>query len=188
LASSVLRVAMGSHLSGLSDLLAALMLVVAVYCIGRLVLSFGSRRSTERESDVIHAVMGVSMAGMLTPSLAAVPSGLWVLVFSASTLWFGWRVVGEADREATWSHVLGRHLPHLLMSAAMVYMLVVVEWTGSMRAPQGGSMAGMAGMTGSGAARWPLLTIGLAIVLLSDGALSFGLNLRQMSARLSAAP
>jgi hypothetical protein len=77
---------MGSHLSGLSDLLAALMLVVAVYCIGRLVLSFGSRRSTERESDVIHAVMGVSMAGMLTPSLAAVPSGLWVLVFSASTL------------------------------------------------------------------------------------------------------
>jgi hypothetical protein len=165
----------------LSDLLAALMLAVAVYCIGRLVLSFGSRRTTERESDVIHSVMGVSMAGMLTPALAAVPTGLWVLVFCASTLWFGWRLVGEADREEIGGHALGQHLPHLLMSAAMVYMLVVVEWTGSM----GGSMPGMPGMAGAGvgAARWPLLTIGLAVVLLGDGALSFGLNFRHMMAR-----
>jgi hypothetical protein len=177
---------MDSHLAVLSDLLAGFMLAVAVYCIGRLVLSFGSRRSTERESDVIHAVMGVSMAGMLTPSLAAVPTGLWVLVFCASTLWFGWRAVAEADRDIIGGHALGQHLPHLLMSAAMVYMLVVVEWTGSMGAARGGSMAGMAGMagSGSGAARWPLLTIGLAVVLLGDGALSFGLNFSQVMARL----
>jgi Domain of unknown function (DUF5134) len=177
---------MGNHLAVVSDLLAALMLAVAVYCVGRLVLSLRSRRSTQRESDVIHSVMGVSMAGMLTPSLAAVPTGLWVLVFSASTLWFGWRAVAEADREVVGGHALGQHLPHLLMSAAMVYMLVVVEWTGSMAASHGGSMAGMpgmAGMSGGSAARWPLLTIGLAIVLLGDGALSFGVNLRQLMAR-----
>jgi hypothetical protein len=175
---------MGSHLPLLSDLLTALMLAVAVYCVGRLVLSFGARRAAERESDVVHAVMGVSMAGMLTPALAAVPSGLWVLTFCASTLWFGWRLVSEADRKVIGGHALSQHLPHLLMSGAMVYMLVVVEWTGS-AVSGAGSMAGMSGMSGmAGAARWPLLTIGLAVVLLGDGALSFGLTLRQLMARL----
>src|SRR5580698_3216778 len=99
---------MGDHLPLLSDVLAALMLAVAVYCLGRLFVSLTSRRTTQRDADAVHAVMGVSMAGMLTPSLAAVPNPLWVLVFGASILWFGWRVVHDSDTESV-GRPIGQH-------------------------------------------------------------------------------
>jgi hypothetical protein len=170
---------------GLSDILAALMLAVALYCVGRLVFSFGSRRTTDRDADLVHVVMGVSMAGMLAPSLAAGPTGLWVLAFCASTGWFGWRVVRDAEGDRAAAQPLGQHVPHLLMSGAMVYMLVVVAWSGSTGLSHRVSMAGMSmSMGGSGAARWPLLTVALAVLLLGDGALTFGRNLRQVPAPL----
>jgi hypothetical protein len=168
----------GSHLPVLSDLLAALMLAVAVYCLGRFLVSFASGRTTQRDADAVHTVMGVSMAGMLTPSLAAVPDGLWVLVFGASILWFGWRVVRDSDAQAVGRRAIGQHLPHLLMSAAMVYMLIVAEWTGAMNG-RGATAFGM-GAAGMSAIRWPLLIVVITILLLGDGVLTFGLNLRQL--------
>jgi hypothetical protein len=167
---------MGEHAVGLSDLLAALMLGVAAYCTGRLVLSLRSRARTARDADAVHAVMGVSMAGMLAPSLAAGPPVMWVLIFSASTVWFGWRVVREADRSRG-ADPLGQHPPHLLMSAAMVYMVIVVAWSGSMGTPQRAGMLAM-GDAGTSAARWSLLTIALAALLFGDGALTFVRSLR----------
>jgi hypothetical protein len=167
---------MDNHLPVLSGLLAALMLVVGVYCVGRLFLSFAAHRTTQRDADAVHSVMGFSMAGMLMPSLAAVPTGLWVLVFCASTVWFGWRVVHDSDNAAA-GRQIGQHMPHLLMSAAMVYVLVVAEWTGSMS----GHGAGAFGMGGMNATRWPLMTVLVAALLLGDGALTFGLNLRQLA-------
>ena len=122
--------------------------------------------------------MGVSMAGMLMPSLAALPTGLWLVVFSASTLWFGWHVVRESDRESVAGRAASQHLAHLLMSAAMVYMLIVAEWTGSMGTPGGSAMLHMSAASMS-AVRWPLLTVLIAVLLLGDGVLTFGLNLRQ---------
>jgi hypothetical protein len=176
---------MDNHLPVLSDLLAALMLAVGAYCVGRLVVSFAPHRKTQRDADVVHTVMGVSMAGMLMPSLAAGPTGLWVLVFCASTLWFGWRVVRDSDHAAA-GRQFGQHLPHLLMSAAMVYVLIVAEWTGPMR----GAAFGM-GTAGLNAARWPLVTVLIAALLLGDGALTFSFNRRQLalhSARADLAP
>jgi Domain of unknown function (DUF5134) len=166
---------MGDHPGVITDLLAVLMLSVAVYCIGRLVLSLRSRWTTQRETDAVHTVMGVSMAGMLVPSLSALPSGLWLLIFSGTTLWFGWHVVRESDREFVGGRAAGQHVPHLLMSAAMVYMLIVVEWTGSMGTPHGSAMLGMSAAS-MGAVRWPLLTVVIAVLLLGDGVLTFGLN------------
>jgi hypothetical protein len=168
---------MGDLPGPITDLLAVLMLSVAVYCIGRLGFSLGSRWTTQRETDAVHTVMGVSMAGMLVPSLSALPSGLWLLVFSGTTRWFGWHVVRESDRESVGVRAAGQHLPHLLMSAAMVYMLIVVEWTGSMGAPRGSAMVHM-GAASMGAVRWPLLTVVIAVLLLGDGVLTFGLDLR----------
>src|SRR5271170_1313146 len=103
-----------------SDVLAAIMLSVALYCTGRLAVSFGSRRRTERDTDAVHAVMGVSMAGMLKPSLAAAPPGLWVLVFAASAAWFGWRVLHDSDLDSVGAHSFAQHFSHLLMCAAML--------------------------------------------------------------------
>jgi hypothetical protein len=167
---------MDNHVAVLSDLLAALMLVVGVYCVGRIFLSFAAHRKTQRDADAVHAVMGFSMAGMLMPSLAAVPTGLWVLVFCASTLWFGWRTVRDSDNAAA-GRLIGQHLPHLLMSAAMVYVLIVAEWTGSM---SGHGATGLA-MGEMNAARWPLMTVLVAALLLGDGALTFGFNMRQLA-------
>jgi Domain of unknown function (DUF5134) len=169
---------MGNHVWGLSDLLAGAMLLVAAYCVARLVLSFRPRIRTRRDADVVHAVMGVSMAGMLAPSVAAGPTSMWVLIFLASTVWFGWRVVRDAERESVGTHPLGQHLPHLLMSAAMVYMLIVVAWSGSMAMPQRAGMMAM-GAAGTSAARWSFLTIVLAVLLFGDGALTFGRSMRQ---------
>jgi hypothetical protein len=169
---------MGDQLGGFSDLLAGAMLLVAAYCVGRLVLSLRARARTRRDADVVHAVMGVSMAGMLAPSLAAGPTGMWVLIFSASTAWFGWRVVRDADRESVGTHPLGQHLPHLLMSAAMVYMLIVVAWSASLGAPHRAGIMAM-GAAGTSAARWSFLTVALAVLLFGDGALTFSRGLRQ---------
>jgi hypothetical protein len=166
---------MGEHVWGLSDLLAGTMLLVTAYCVGRLVLSFRPRTRMRRDADIAHAVMGVSMAGMLAPSLAAGPTAMWVLVFSASTLWFGWRVVRDAEIERVGTYSFGQHLPHLLMSAAMVYM-ILMAWSGSMATPQ---RAGMMAAAGASAAPWSLLTIALAVLLFGHGAFAFGRTLRQ---------
>jgi hypothetical protein len=168
---------MDNHMRILSDLLAVAMLGVAVYCIGRLAISLAARRKSQHDADAVHTLMGVSMAGMLSPSLAAVPTGLWVMVFCSTTLWFGWKVGRDVDRDVVESPI-GQHLPHLLMSAAMVYMTIVAEWMGPMR----GSAAAASPMVGMamGAARWPLLTIVIAVLLLGDGAFTFGLNIRKV--------
>jgi hypothetical protein len=59
-----------------------------------------------------------------------------------------------------------------------VFMLVVAAWSGSLAAGQTLSMAGMK-MSMAGAARWPLLTVALAVLLFGDGVFTFGRSLRQ---------
>jgi hypothetical protein len=161
----------------ISDLLAAAMLAVALYCVARLALSFSGTRVTERSTDGVHAVMGISMAGMLVPSLSAVPTTVWVVVFSGSALWFGWEVF--QDSVAVRRQPFGSHLPHLLMCAAMIYMLVVMDWTGSGH-PSGSSSMSMSGLSGHGAT-WPLLAFALTAILVSDVALNAGVTLHRLA-------
>ena len=155
------------------------MLAVAAYCTARLVVSFRSRGVTQRDSDAVHAVMGVSMAGMLVPSMYSASNGLWTLVFSGSALWFGWKVLHDSDRVAVGSHPLGSHVPHLLMSVAMVYMLVVMDWSGSMHASHGAPMPAM-GATSTGGSEWPFFAFVLTVLLLGDVAIDAGLSLRRL--------
>ena len=99
----------------------------ALYCASRLVLARTHRRRTERDVDLVHVVMGVAMAGLLVswlaPPRAASGRSSW------GGGWFGWPawyaarppvlpdVTGTATRR---SH----HVPHLMMSGTMVYMLL----------------------------------------------------------------
>jgi hypothetical protein len=156
------------------------MLTVAAYCTVRLVVSLRSPGVTQRDTDAVHAVMGVSMAGMLVPSFSSAPSGLWILAFSGSALWFGWKVLHDADRVAVSSHPFGSHLTHVLMCAAMVYMLIVMEWSGSMHASHGARMLAMGG-TNTGGSQWPLLAVVLTALLVGDVAINAGLNLRRLA-------
>ena len=73
--------------------LAGLMIAIAVYCASRLAVSRLHGRYTELDTDGLHAVMGVAMAGMLQPQLTAVPVTAWSAVFATGATWFTWAVV-----------------------------------------------------------------------------------------------
>ena len=100
---------MGNH-PWVSDFLAVAMLAVAADRVARLVVSFRSSRVTQRDSDAVHAVMGVSMAGMsgLPCPLHRMGRGT---SFFGSALWFGWKVPHDSDRAAVGGHPLGRTRP-----------------------------------------------------------------------------
>ena len=56
----------------LTVIFAAAMIAVAAYCAGRLVVARWRRRPTDVDSDGMHVVMGVAMAGMLVTGLRCV--------------------------------------------------------------------------------------------------------------------
>lgn len=149
--------------SWLAPGLAAVMIATAVYCAGRLAAARLWRRSTEVEADSVHIVMGVAMAGMLLPRLSPVPARAWEAVFGAAGAWFAYQAVrGRLRRNAAASGWRCAHpVPHLVESAAMVYMLAVLPgaWPG-----WSGRATAMPGMGGGGAAPGGSL-LALAVIL-----------------------
>jgi hypothetical protein len=145
--------------SWLSYAFAAVMLATAAYCVARLVFARLRSRCVEHDHDIAHVLMGVAMAGMLVPRLDPLDGTVWGVVFALTTAWFVVRVV-RARRAA------GHHLPHLFLSAAMLYMYLAEPSTSA----TGGGTAGMAGMPGMGSAgtdgvRYPTVALALALVL-----------------------
>ncbi len=142
--------------SWLADGFAGLMLLTAVYCAGRLAAARIQRRPTERDVDLVHALMGVAMAGLLTPWIGLRPAGLWTglwaVVFAAATGWFAWRagLAWWLARRPVPS--AGHRLPHLIMSGAMVYILLAGH----------AAVSAPGAATGGTGARFPLLAIILA--------------------------
>jgi Domain of unknown function (DUF5134) len=144
---------------------AALMLLTALYCAARLVLARTQRRPTEQDVDLVHVLMGGAMAGMLAPSAVLLPgpaqpggtiwAGVWSLVFGVATVWFGGRVVLSYRATGRLRPVGSHHLPHLIMSGTMVYMLATVARPGP---PSGAGLAGAAGSS----VHFPLLALILA--------------------------
>jgi hypothetical protein len=112
----------------LADLLAAAMVGVACFHASRFVLALLWRRSTDYDVDVVHTLMGVSMAGMLTGWLSGPWNSAWTIVFAASTIWFGAGLVRHLAGPAPGDAVT-HHLPHLVASAVMLYMLWAMGWS-----------------------------------------------------------
>lgn len=140
----------------LTDIFAAAMLAVAVYCTGRLVTSRRWRRPTELDTDGAHVVMGVAMAGMLVSGLRTLPSAIWEVVFAAGAAWFGYRML-RARRGAQPSPWRSSHpLPHLVECGAMVFMFLILPAS----AAAGTSMT----MTAT-ESRFSFLTLPLALFL-----------------------
>ena len=140
---------------------AALMVVIAAYCAGRLAVSWLRRRATERDADGLHVLMGVAMAGMLQQRLTPVPGAAWRVVFAAAAAWFAWQAIragGRGAAGARWAHPV----PHAVESAAMVYMLLPV---GSRPSGRGAGMA-MPGMSQGAATGNPALTLVLVLFML----------------------
>jgi len=133
--------------SWILDILAGLMLLVAAISAGRLVAARAWAGSAgEADIDVAHLLMGVGMAGMLVASLTTLPNGVWDAIFAVLTAWFGWRVYRESRGEGVRVLADGHRMPHLVHSAAMLYMFAALN------APAASSGGGMSGMGSSGMA------------------------------------
>jgi hypothetical protein len=143
----------------LADLVAVIMLVTGVYCLGRVVVSRVQRRPTDLDVDVVHGVMGVGMAAMLVPSLSPVPNVTWAWVFGVAAAWFAWRIVGVYRSPRTGRIAEAHYLPHFVMALAMIYMGVAVS--GSAHAGSGGGMA----MGSGSAAHFPTGALILALLI-----------------------
>lgn len=129
-----------------ADLLAVAMVGVACFHASRLTLALLWRRSTAVDVDVVHTLMGVSMAGMLTGFLGGAWNDVWMVVFAASTFWFGFGAVRELSVAAPVGGVTTHHLPHFVASAVMLYMLVAMRWMSmSMTGPHMSSMGHVSG-------------------------------------------
>jgi hypothetical protein len=145
--------------SWLTGLLAAVMLTVAAYNATRLVAAPRRGRAAELDADGVHVVMGIAMAGMLTPALSFAPARLWQAVFAAAGTWFAWQFLRtrRGARLGPWR--CPHPLPHLIECAAMVLMLAL---------PAATAATGMAAMTGTltgAAARFSPLTLLLALFM-----------------------
>src|SRR5215470_15538018 len=122
-----------------AGVLAAVVLLIAGYCATRLVAARWWRRSTDHGVDVLHAVMGVAMAGMLVPRLSLLQPRAWAVLFAVGAVWFGWQVLrGRRRHRATGpaqpaalaqggqAGLGGHHGAHVLFCAAMVCMLLAM--------------------------------------------------------------
>jgi hypothetical protein len=147
-------------------------LSVVVLSMGRLAGGLRGRQIIW-DSELLHLAMGVSMAGMLAPGVAVVPSAVWLGVFALGGCWFAGRASLTARRGITRQFV-GTSLVRVGGCAAMVYMFLVVPPAGSMPAMAdlicGARMLGMSGTStaGVGLAMGPAITaVGLGAVLLA---------------------
>jgi Domain of unknown function (DUF5134) len=152
----------------LLDIFAALMLVVAAVSAARLVTARpwvgggGTAGPAGPDVDVAHLLMAIAMAGMLAASLTTLPNTAWDVIFALMTAWFAWRVWHDARASGIRALAGGHCAPHLVHSAAMLYMFLALA------APVGAG-SGMAGMGASGSAmqtlEYPTLAFAFALIL-----------------------
>jgi len=147
--------------------LAAVMIATATYCAGRLAVARLWRRSTEVDADAVHVVMGAAMAGMLLPGLSPLPGTVWEAIFGAAVAWFAYRAVrglrpGGAASRWRCSHPM----PHLVESAAMVYMLTALPGSWHSWPGQAMPMPGMGGDRPAAGGSLPALAVILALFMI----------------------
>jgi hypothetical protein len=143
----------------LLDIFAAIMLLVAAVSAARLA---AVRRDPDADIDGSHLLMGVAMAGTLTASLAARPSVAWEVIFGLLTAWFGYRMAREYRAgQGLRALVREHHAPHLLHSAAMLYMFL------ALRRPSHSAPAGAMGGMGTAGLRLPTLALLFAVLLVA---------------------
>jgi hypothetical protein len=147
----------------LTGLLAAVMLTVAAYNATRLAAATRWGRAAELDADGVHVVMGVAMAGMLTPGLSFAPARLWQAIFAAAGAWFAWQFLRTRRGAQLGPWRCPHPLPHLIECAAMVLMLALPAALASTGAT---AATGMSAMTVTGpAARLSPLTLLLALFM-----------------------
>ena len=143
------------------DIFAVLMLTVAAVSAARIVVARPWQHgSVVADTDVAHLLMAIAMAGMLVSGLRTLPDAMWEVIFGALTAWFAYRVVRDARANGTRALAGGHCAPHLVHSAAMLYMFCALVPPG-----RGQGMSGMGGSSGMQSLELPTLAFAFALIL-----------------------
>ncbi len=146
------------------DTFAAIMLVVAAVSAARLAGARPWQRGAViTDTDISHLLMGIAMAGMLAPGLTTLPNGGWAAVFGVLTVWFGYRVVRDYRASGTRALAVGHCAPHLVHSAAMLYVFLAIT---APAASGGSGTGGMAGMSAMSTLTYPTMGFVFALILI----------------------
>ena len=153
--------------SWILDIAAALMLVVAAVSAARLVAARPwEHGSVVLDADVAHLLMGIAMAGMFTSSLSTLPSTAWEVIFGLMTVWFAVRVIRDSQANGVRALAGGHCAPHLVHSAAMLYMFLAMNMpSAGMSGMSGSGMGGMSGGSASMTLDHPTIAFVFALVL-----------------------
>ena len=124
------------------------MLLVAEVSAGQLVVAHAWTRRVGTDADIAvsHLLMGIAMAGILVPGLSTLPNTVWEVVFAIITAWFVWCLWRESVGHGAAAVASGHYAPHLVHSAAMLYMFAALA--GPSAESSGMSMSGTGGISG----------------------------------------
>ena len=126
--------------------LAAVMVSVSTYCLGRLLVAKRWDRRNDYGVNISHVLMGLAMAGMLVPRWDPLSDRIWIVAFSVIAAWFAAmsvRFVGEHGLRGSdegHAHHISHNLIHMTMACTMVYMYEVSARAGS--SSTGAAMSG----------------------------------------------
>ena len=178
--------------SWLLDLLAAIMLAVVVASMVRALMiplaTAGPWRPVQvaADADVAHALMGIAMAGMLSPSLAMLPNAAGRVIFGLATAWFAGRACLQARRDGIGELLASRCLLNLIHCAALLYVFLALS-----AAAPGGGMAGtsMGGPAAMGTLQYPTLAGAFTLLLVGGSVWDLDqLSGRRFSLAVAAGP
>jgi hypothetical protein len=144
------------------DIAAALMLAVAAVSALRLAAARPWQRgSVVADTDIAHLLMAIAMAGMLVTDLSTLPEAAWEVIFGVLAAWFTYRVIRDARTNGTRALAGGHCAPHLVHSAAMLYMFLALGTVGD----AGQAMNGMGGPAAIQSLKVPTLGLVFAFIL-----------------------
>jgi hypothetical protein len=131
---------------------AAMMVLVAEVSAGQVVIARAwTRRGAGAGIAVSQLLMGIAMTGILVSGLSILPNAVWEVVFAVMTAWFAWCLWRENRGRAAASVAHGHYAPHLVHSAAMLYLFA------AMAGPSAAGPGGMSGMAWGSARGMPTL-------------------------------
>jgi hypothetical protein len=158
--------------AGILGIFAAIMILVAEVSAGQLVVAraWTRRGGTDADIAVSYLLMGIAMAGILVPGLSTLPNAVWEVVFAVMTAWFAWCLWRESRGRGATAVAHGHYVPHLVQSAAMLYVFAAlpglsVEGSGVSVSGTGG-MSGMGGGSSGGTPTLHASTLALIFALL----------------------
>jgi hypothetical protein len=158
--------------AGILGIFAAIMILVAEVSAGQLVVAraWTRRGGTDADIAVSYLLMGIATAGILVPGLSTLPNAVWEVVFAVMTAWFAWCLWRESRGRGAGAVAHGHYVPHLVQSAAMLYVFAAlpglsVEGSGVSVSGTGG-MSGMGGGSSGGTPTLHASTLALIFALL----------------------